>query len=200
MNYPASKQHQKGFTLIELAVVIVLLISLASVGGIFSFSGDKSKASNLLQTNRLYSDAVLRYKNDTGVTPKHLKSLFLKASNLAADTNEAVDATATWRGPYVNGFKQDANGDVSADFLSSGSVITLSAPAAANLPAGMNQGLQFKYSNLSDTVIKEAVANCNQTDIATALPTTYTAGNKCIGTLAAAGVAGNVQILFYMAP
>jgi len=199
MKYPAFKQ-QGGFTLIELAVVIVLLITLASVGGIFSFSGDKSKASNLLQTGRLYADAILRYKNDTGVTPKRLKSLFLKASNATADTVEAVAATATWRGPYVNGFKQDANGDVAADFLSSGSVITLTQPAAANLPAGMNQGLQLNFSNLADTVVKEAVANCNNTDIATALPTTFTAGNKCAGKLAAAGVAGSVQYLFYMAP
>ena len=199
MKYPALKQ-QGGFTLIELAVVIVLLITLAAVGGIFSFSGDKSKASNLLQTGRLYSDAILRYKNDTGVTPKRLKSLFLKASNAAADTVEAVAATATWRGPYVNGFKQDANGDVAADFLSSGSVITLTQPAAANLPAGMNQGLQLNFSNLSDTVVKEAVANCNNTDISAALPTTFSAGNKCTGTLAAAGVAGGVQYLFYMAP
>ena len=199
MKYPVIKQ-QGGFTLIELAVVIVLLITLAAVGGIFSFSGDKSKASNLLQTGRLYSDAILRYKNDTGVTPKRLKSLFLKASNAAADTVEAVAATATWRGPYVNGFKQDANGDVAADFLSSGSVITLTQPAAANLPAGMNQGLQLNFSNLSDTVVKEAVANCNNTDISAALPTTFTVGNKCAGKLAAAGVAGSVQYLFYMAP
>lgn len=200
MQYPASKQQQGGFTLVELAVVIVLLISMASLGGIFSFTGDKSKASNLLQSGRLYGDAIMRYKNDTGVTPKHMKSLFLKASNTAADTNEATDASTTWRGPYVNGFKQDANGDVAADFLSSGSVITVTLPATANLPTGMNTGLQFTFSNLPDTVIKEAVANCNSTDVAATLPTTYTAGNKCIGKLAAAGVAGNVQMLFYMAP
>ncbi len=199
MKYPALKQ-QGGFTLIELAVVIVLLISVAAVGGIFQFGVDKSKASNLLQTARLYSDAILRYKNDTGVTPKRLKSLFLKASNATADTVEGVAATTTWRGPYVNGFKQDANGDVAADFLSTGSVITLTQPATANLPAGMGQGLQLNFSNLPDAVIKEAVANCNSTDIATALPTTFAAGNKCTGTLATGGVAGSVSYLFYMAP
>ncbi len=204
MKYPALKQ-QGGFTLIELAVVIMLLTILVLTGKYTStLSDDTFTAKALLYKSRLFADAVLRYKADTGATPMHLKSLFLKKANSAADTTESIDVTQKWRGPYVDGFKfeQDVNGNIEEDsWLPPRSIITLGWVGAANLPRGMSKGLQLNFSNLRNRVVKIMVADCNNnTGFVETLPTTFTAGNKCIGKLETAGAAGSVSYLFYMAP
>lgn len=199
MKNVSHKKHQGGFTLIELVVVIAILFSLASLSGIFSFSGDKSKAANLLQSARLYSDGLLRITNDTGATPRNPHSLFLKASNAVANNFEGINAVPAWRGPYVNGFSADTNGDAKLDNLGSGAIMKI-GQVTTGLPTGMTTGYQLDFTGLTDDVVKEAVANCNSTDISTALPTTFAAGNKCKGALKTATVPANLQFLYTMQP
>ncbi len=199
MKYRNFKKSQSGFTLIELVVVVGLLIGLAALSGIFSFSGDKAKSATLLQSGRMYSDALLRLRQDTGITPRHANSLYLKGSNLAANNFEGVDATTTWRGPYVNGFPADANGDVRIDNLGAGAVMKIEQ-VTAGLPTGMSTGYALVFEGMSDELVREAVSNCNSTDVSAALPTDYSNGNKCLGTARSGSTPGSVKLLYSMAP
>lgn len=185
---------QAGFTLVELLVGITILLAFSSIL-IFNFSGDRTKTALILESARQYGDAFLRYKSDTGVTPIAMDSLLLKAQNTAADTVEGIAATTVWRGPYVNGFTQNAAGNVKLDSIAAGVVMSISTVPVANLPAGLTSGTQFVFSSIPDAVVRETVASCNGTDPTAALPTNYSTGNKCYGTLAAGAVPGSVNYL-----
>lgn len=193
--FSALKQaKQSGFTLVELLVGITILLAFSSIL-IFNFSGDRTKTALVLESARQYGDGFLRYKSDTGVTPVAMRSLLLKASNTAADTVEGIAATTVWRGPYVNGFTQNAAGNVMLDSIAAGVVMAISTVPVANLPTGLTNGTQFVFTGVPDTVVRETVASCNGSDPAAALPTNYTTGNKCFGTLKAGAVPGSISYL-----
>lgn len=91
MNIRAGRQAARGFTLVELLLVLVILALIGGLvlpGIIGKAEGAKVKAAGS-QINRL-AMAVESFYLDTGITPDNLEELVLESGN--------VDG---WNGPYV---------------------------------------------------------------------------------------------------
>lgn len=91
MNIKAGRQAARGFTLVELLLVLVILALIGGLvlpGIIGKAEGAKVKAAGS-QINRL-AMAVESFYLDTGTTPDNLEELVLESGN--------VDG---WNGPYV---------------------------------------------------------------------------------------------------
>jgi general secretion pathway protein G len=91
MNIKAGRQAARGFTLVELLLVLVILALIGGLvlpGIIGKAEGAKVKAAGS-QINRL-AMAVESFYLDTGITPDNLEELVLESGN--------VDG---WNGPYV---------------------------------------------------------------------------------------------------
>ena len=82
---------RKGFTLIELIVVIALLAILAYLGAKFFFgnTSDEAKATKIQQIVRTVEDASAKFKMDVGAYPS-------KVVYLWQDNN-----IPNWQGPYI---------------------------------------------------------------------------------------------------
>ena len=89
--YPAGRQASRGFTLVELLLVLVILALIGGLvlpGIIGKAEGAKVKVA-ASQVSRL-SMAVESYYLDTGATPDNLDELVDESGNVAG-----------WNGPYV---------------------------------------------------------------------------------------------------
>ncbi len=100
------KTNHRGFTLVELLVVVVVLAVLAAVVlPKFVGSDVRSKESALKSDIRVLRTAVDAFKADTGVFPKQLEDLASETPpSSGMDTNGAkAEYTLTdWNGPYIN--------------------------------------------------------------------------------------------------
>jgi general secretion pathway protein G len=108
----AGKNRRKGFTLLELLAVIIL-IAILSYFGVKAFIGSSSteaKVTKLKEHVTLVDAASQRFKFDTGYYPSRISYLWQKPNNLPG-----------WKGPYLKPETVDRNNNILLKFLSDNS-------------------------------------------------------------------------------
>lgn len=190
-----SLKKQQGFTLVEIIIAGVLMVGMMLAAGVFTFSADNSKSTNILSIIKELGAATTRYNATTSVTPKAPESLFDKSKNTSTDTFEGVDATSSWRGPYINGFAAGPSGEYPLDSYVASASATF-AQITSGLPGGSSLGYEVVASGLPESLIKQIVADCNGTDTTVGLPSDHSGGEKCAATVDTTTHIGSVQYLF----
>lgn len=101
-------KHKRGFTLVELLVVIVVLAVLAAIVlPKFMNSGNRSKESALRSDLKLVRNAVSLFQADTGSYPNTLADLSeATVANVKVAGGTAVK-TSDWHGPYLESVPTD---------------------------------------------------------------------------------------------
>jgi len=133
------RKSRKGFTLVELLVVIVVLAVLAAIVlPKFVGAGTRSKESALRSDLKLARNRVALFYNDTGAYPASLAALTATsapASGFAPDGTARSIAAEEWHGPYLESIPNDpVSGRAFAYSTADGSVgrVTSSAPGIAS--------------------------------------------------------------------
>ena len=107
----ARRRNNKGFTLVELLVVIVVLAVLAAIVlPKFMNSSKRSKESALRSDLKLLRNAVDLFRTDTGLYPAQLSDLAAAAkpaNGLNTDGTTATINAADWHGPYLQEVPSD---------------------------------------------------------------------------------------------
>ena len=191
---------QAGFSLVELIVAGTLMVGMLLAGGVFMYSGDNSKAGNLLAITTELGNAAARYNADTGLHPKYPSALFVKSYNTTTYTMEAQDATDAWRGPYISGLSSSssATGDYPLTNHVSGATATFQT-RTTDLPSGAVEGHKVRVGPLPQRVFLALLNACNGTSITSysSAPTNHANGQKCINqSYATATNTGYVEYLY----
>lgn len=98
---------KKGFTLVELLIVIIIIAVLAAIAiPKFANSSTRSKESALRSNLKILRDSIELFKADTGCYPSTLADLAVTtnpATGLKTDGTAGACSISTndWRGPYV---------------------------------------------------------------------------------------------------
>ncbi|CAB3776279.1 type II secretion system major pseudopilin GspG [Pararobbsia alpina] len=96
LNRPVGARKQRGFTLLELLVVLLIIAMLAGyVGPRLFVEVDKAKIKTASSQMKSLADALDHYRLDVGQYPS-------AEHGLEALTNRPADADAQWQGPYLN--------------------------------------------------------------------------------------------------
>lgn len=192
-----SRRSQHGFSLVELIIAGVLLIGMLAASGVFNFSGDNSRATNILSIAKELGSAATRYNADTAMNPKAPWSLFNRSKNTSADTFEGLSADATWRGPYVNAFGPGANGEYPLSAYIENATITFNR-VTSGLPSGASSGYEVVITGMPEELTRTLMGACNGTtyDAAASLPSDHSAGLKCSGSINATSHVGTAQYLY----
>lgn len=175
-----SSKKQKGFTLMELAVVLGIIAVLASVI-VGSFSGDSSKATKLLADMTAIGDSVNRAKMELGGIPSRLSVLWTRADATAGNMYNGLAATTTWGGPYIERQPVDASNNITVRTVADAATISINREAASAANGGNYTWVYFlRASNIPNPVITEYIKRCAGTD---AVATVTFANGKCRATL-----------------
>jgi general secretion pathway protein G len=109
--YWETHRRRRGFTLVELLVVIVVLAVLAAIVlPKFMDSSKRGKESALKDDLKLLRNAVSAFQADTGTYPKVLADLAgttAPAKGLDSAGAEATITAGDWHGPYVQDLVKD---------------------------------------------------------------------------------------------
>lgn len=129
------QKSRKGFTLVELLVVIVVLAVLAAIVlPKFVGAGNRSKDSALRSDLKLIRNAVTLFYTDTGAYPASLAGLTATsapAAGLAADGTAKSITASDWHGPYLDTIPNDpVSGSAFTYSTADGSVGKVSASAS----------------------------------------------------------------------
>lgn len=105
------REGGRGFTLVELLVVIVVLAVLAAIVlPKFMNSGQRAKESALRSDLKLLRNAVSLYDADTGYYPSSLADLSATSApsnGLDASGNQQSINASDWHGPYLQTIPDD---------------------------------------------------------------------------------------------
>lgn len=191
-----SRRRQSGFSLVEMIISGVLLVGMLLAAGVFMFSGDQSRSTNILEITKELGSAATRYNADTAMNPKTPEGLFNKAKTTTADTFEGIAAT-NWQGPYINGFAPGTGGVYPLDAYASGATATF-AQITTGLPSGSSEGYEVVISGLPAAVTRTVMGSCNGTTYtaASTLPSDHATGSKCGGSINATTKIGTVKFLY----
>jgi general secretion pathway protein G len=107
----AIRRSRKGFTLVELLVVIVVLAVLAAIVlPKFVGSATRSKEPALKSDLKLLRNAITLFNNDTGAYPATLAALAATtapAAGFASDGSSKSITAGDWHGPYLEAVPTD---------------------------------------------------------------------------------------------
>jgi type II secretion system protein G len=99
-------RNQKGFTLVELLIVIIIIAVLAAIAiPKFANSTTKGKESTLRANLKVMRNAIDLFRADTGAFPASLAALNATAAptaGLDAAGGSLTIIAADWRGPYLD--------------------------------------------------------------------------------------------------
>jgi len=99
---------KRGFTLVELLVVIVVLAVLAAIVlPKFMNSGNRSKESALKSDVKLVRNAINLFQADTGNYPNGLADLSEATVGSVKVAGGAAVKAADWHGPYLESIPTD---------------------------------------------------------------------------------------------
>lgn len=191
------KRAQSGFSLMELIIAGVLMVGMLIAAGVFNFSGDQSKATNILGIMKELGNGASRYAAHTSVNPKAPISLYDKSKNTTAETHEGMAATATWQGPYVNGFAAGTNGEYKLDAYVEGATATF-AKITSGIPSGAAAGYQVVVTGLPQDLTLALLGSCNGTTYtaSSTLPSDHAGGTSCAGSIDATTKVGTAKYLY----
>lgn len=192
-----TRSGQTGFSLIELIIAGVLMVGMMLAAGVFNFSGDQSKATNILGIIKELGGAAARYNVDTTYNPKAPVSLFNKSKNTTTDTHEGVATTNKWQGPYINGFAAGTNGEYPLDAYVEGANATF-ANITTGIPTGAATGYEVVVTGLPQDLTLALISNCNGVTYATSssLPNDHATGATCSGSIDATTKVGTAKYLY----
>ena len=104
-------RRRRGFTLVELLVVIVVLAVLAAIVlPKFMDSSKRSKESALKNDLKILRNSISAFQADTGTYPKTFADLAATSAPAKGLDTAGTDATITagdWHGPYVQEVPKD---------------------------------------------------------------------------------------------
>ena len=131
------RKSRKGFTLVELLVVIVVLAVLAAIVlPKFVGAGTRSKESALRSNLKLARNAVSLFNNDTAAYPASMADLAATsapASGLASDGTAKSITAGDWHGPYLESIPNDpVSGSTFTYGTVAGSVGKVTSSASGN--------------------------------------------------------------------
>ena len=100
---------KKGFTLVELLIVIIIIAVLAAIAiPKFSSSSQRSKESSLRANLKLVRNAIDLFRADTGAYPANMAGLTTSTtSGLNTSAATCTIAATDWRGPYLQAVPVD---------------------------------------------------------------------------------------------
>ncbi len=102
------RDRRKGFTLVELLVVIVVLAVLAAIVlPKFMDSSSRSKEASLKTDLKLVRNAVATFQADIGKNPASLEDLVETDKTKVKDKDGAVVSASDWHGPYLESLPAD---------------------------------------------------------------------------------------------
>lgn len=192
-----SARRQAGFSLVEMIIAGVLMVGMLLAAGVFNFSGDQSKATNILEITKELGSAATRYNADTSLNPKAPAGLFDNSKTTSTDTFEGKSAASNWKGPYINGFAAGTNGEYPLTNYLEGASATF-AQITTGLPVGASTGYQVVITGLAEELTRTLMGSCNGTTYtaSSTLPSDHAGGAKCSGSINATTKIGTVGYLY----
>jgi general secretion pathway protein G len=163
--YIKNKKTIKGFTLIELIIVLVILGLLAGVVT-SNYNPDSAKAKVLLTNNKEVADTLLRFRMDTGCYPKNMQALFDQTKTLSNTVAYFCAKGAqqnSWRGPYITPIREGQ--DEAGTGTISGSLSSDNISPAAYTKIYHDTAANFHYyyiltEKLPDSIAQEYMSTC----------------------------------------
>lgn len=153
-------KHQHGFSLLELTITGVVMVGLLAASGVFNFSADNSKASNVFNVMTELGSAAIRFNSDTSLMPKHPQALYAKSAAVAAGTFEGVTAQETWQGPYISA-KPGSGNCYSMDGIYPGAEACFEK--ITTTPTGASEGYEVKAGPFASDFGLKVVNLCSGT-------------------------------------
>ncbi len=123
-NIRIGKGFKKGFTLVELLIVIIIIAVLAAIAiPKFANSSLRSKEAALRGNLRLTRDAIDLFRADTGALPATAADLAVTTAptgGLDATGGAKTIAATDWRGPYLQAVPADPTNAGALGYVTTG--------------------------------------------------------------------------------
>jgi prepilin-type N-terminal cleavage/methylation domain-containing protein len=157
---------ERGFTLIELIIVLVILGVLSAVG-LFFFHTSGAKGKALYQGMAALAEGAEHMNVSTGCYPLYPAALVYQTAGILDSNNTCGSTlTGTWHGPYIKAmtFSNATTGTLVLQQISPGLQVSFFAGTSAT-PGFDTNGLTYQYAvvaeNVPAAIAQAAVTACN---------------------------------------